>query len=134
MDAQAPRLLLNEGGVTLAGVTSYAGFGPIALYVGGSGEVRFKDFGYNDLNRFVYPAEQTSSRFRMQRCGSIFVSWTAGVADVDHDGVNDVVSGPYVYYGPDYTTSREIYIAESYDVHKQYPRGCAVNFAYDFYR
>ena len=132
MDAQAPKLLLNEGGVTLSGVTSYTGFGPIALYVGGSGEVRFKDLGYKDLNRFTYPAETTSSRFRMQRLREYYVAWSAGVADVNHDGVNDVVSGPYVYYGPDYTTSREIYIAESYDVHKQYPRACAVNFAYDF--
>ena len=68
----------------------------------------------------------------MQRLREYYMAWSAGVADVNHDGVNDVVSGAYVYYGPDYTTSREIYIAESYDVHKQYPRACAVNFAYDF--
>ncbi len=132
MDAQAPKLLLNEGGVTLPGAASYTGFGPIALYVGGSGEVRFRRFGYKDMNRFNYPTEETSSRFRMQRLREFYVSWSAGVADVNHDGINDVVSGPYVYFGPEYTTSREIYIAESYDVHKQYPRGCAVNFAYDF--
>ena len=132
MDAQAPKLLMNEGGVTLSGVTSYMGFGPIALYVGGTGEVHLKDFGYKDLNRFTYPKEETSSRFRMQRLREYYLSWSAGVADVNHDGVNDIVSGAYAYYGPDYTTSREIYIAESYDVHKQYPRACAVNFAYDF--
>ncbi len=132
MDAQSPKLLLNEGGVALSGAAPYSGFGPIALYVGGSGEVRFKDLGYKDLNRFSYPTEATSSRFRMQRLREFYVTWSAGVADVNHDGVNDVVSGPYVYYGPSYTTSREIYVAESYDVHKQYPRACAVNFAYDF--
>ncbi len=55
MDAQAPEMLLNEGAVNLGGVTSFAGYGPFALYVGGSGEVRFRDLGYKDLNRFVYP-------------------------------------------------------------------------------
>ena len=132
MDAQTPKLILNDGNVALTGAASYHGFGPIALYVAGRGEVRFKDVGYKDLNRFTYPTEQTSARFRMQRLREFYVAWSAGVADVDHDGHNDIVSGPYVYYGPDYSISREIYLAESYDVHKQYPRGCAVNFAYDF--
>jgi hypothetical protein len=106
MDAQAPKLLLNEGNVNLGGVTSYNGFGAIALYVGGSGEVRFKDFGYKDLNRFTYPDEKVSSRFRMQRLREFFMSWSAAIADVNRDGINDVVAGAYVYYGPDYTTSR----------------------------
>ena len=36
-----------------------------------------------------------------------------GDADFNHDGVLDVVSGPYIYYGPDYTKRSEIELAES---------------------
>ena len=38
-------------------------FGAIALYVGGSGEVRFKDFAWKDLMRVVTNAEQVSPRY-----------------------------------------------------------------------
>ena len=37
-------------------------FGAIALYVGGSGEVRFKDLAWKDLMRVVTNAEQVSPR------------------------------------------------------------------------
>ena len=42
-------------------------FGPIALYVGGTGEVRFRDVSYKDLNLKRFAKEQVSSNFRMQR-------------------------------------------------------------------
>ena len=43
------------------------GFGPIALYAGGSGEVRFKDVSYKDLNSKTEPKETVSRNFEMQR-------------------------------------------------------------------
>lgn len=40
-----------------------ATYGPMALYVGGAGEVRFKQMEIKDLGRHVLPAEQVSSGF-----------------------------------------------------------------------
>jgi hypothetical protein len=135
IDAGAVRTILNEGPMEAAdgAVEVSAGhFGPIALYVGGSGEVRFKDVGLKDLNRRIIPAEKMSDRFRIQRLEEFYYSWSAAVADINRDGVMDVVTGPLYYLGPDYTEAREIYLAESYDPSTQYARGCMVNYVYDF--
>ncbi|MFL6448781.1 MAG: FG-GAP-like repeat-containing protein [Bryobacteraceae bacterium] len=135
VDAGATKLILNEGPVTAAAGAAdaeFGRFGPVALYVGGTGEVRFRDIGVKDLNTKTIPKEVVSNRFRMQRLSDLFYAWSTAVADVNRDGILDLVSGPVYYLGPDYTQTREIYVAESYDPSSQYPRGCAVNFAYDF--
>ena len=40
-----------------------ANYGAVALYIGGTGEVRYKDVAWKDLNTLVQPKEQVSSRF-----------------------------------------------------------------------
>ncbi len=135
VDAMATKAILNEGPVTAAAGASdleFGRFGPVGLYVGGTGEVRFRNVGVRDLNTKSIPKEAVSSRFRMQRLSELFYAWSTAVADVNRDGIPDLVSGPVYYLGPDYTQTREIYVAESYDPSSQYPRGCAVNFAWDF--
>ena len=60
----------NDGGSGNHGRRGGRGFGrygPIALYAGGPGEVRFKDVAYKDLGAKVLPQEQVSSHFRMQQ-------------------------------------------------------------------
>lgn len=135
VDAMATKAILNEGPVTSAAGAAdldFGRFGPVGLYVGGTGEVRFRNVGVRDLNTKTIPKEVVSSRFRMQRLSELFYAWSTAVADVNRDGIPDLVSGPVYYLGPDYTQTREIYVAESYDPSSQYPRGCAVNFAWDF--
>jgi Domain of Unknown Function (DUF1080)/FG-GAP-like repeat len=112
LDANIIRPLLNNGGERGGGVADpeAGNFGPIALYAGGSGEVRFKDVAYKDLAIQVRPAEKVSSNFRMQRLSDFYYSWGAGATDVNHDNVLDVISGPHVFYGPDYTRRSEIYL------------------------
>src|SRR6202008_3377920 len=83
------------------------------LYAGGSGEVRFKDLAYKDLGLKVRLPDKTSSNFRKQQLSDFYYSWSSGAADFDHDGNLDIVSGPYIYYGPDFTKRREIMLAES---------------------
>jgi hypothetical protein len=83
-------------------------FGPIALFVGGTGEVRWKDIAYKDLAIRNAPAEQVSSRFRMQRLDEFYYAWSATAADFNHDGVLDLLAGPFLYFGPDFTKSREM--------------------------
>src|SRR5262249_30232036 len=80
IDADIIRGALNGRGGLGAGVTEdeSAGFGSIALYAGGTGEVRFKDLGWKDLGVKDAPPEKTSSNFRMQRLDEYYYSW--GVA------------------------------------------------------
>jgi hypothetical protein len=132
IDANILRPFLNDAGGLNGGVADpeFGAFGPIALYAGGTGDVRFKDVAYKDLQPRVALPEQSSPRFRMQTLNEFYYSWGPDVADFNRDGVLDIVAGPYYYLGPDYTTAREIYMAQTLDPGTQYFNG--VQFAYDF--
>ena len=79
------------------------GYGPIALYVGGAGEVHYKDFAWKDLMHVVEPKEQVSPNYTIQRLNPLYYGWGAATADINHDGTLDVVSGPFYYLGPSFT-------------------------------
>lgn len=68
----------------------------------------------------------------MQRLSPYYYSWSADAADFNRDGKMDVVSGPFIYFGPDYTKNREIYPAQAYNVSTQYSMKDWVQHAYDF--
>jgi hypothetical protein len=108
-----------------------ARYGPLALYIGGAGEVRFKDVGYRDLAIRVAPPEQVASRFRLQRLNEFYYAWSASADDFNKDGVLDVVAGPYIYFGPDYTKSREIFPAIASSPSKEYASNCMIQFSGD---
>ena len=74
--------------------------------------------------------EDVSPRFRMQALNEFYYSWGPDVADVNKDGVLDIVAGPYYYLGPDYNVAREIYMAATIDASTKYFNG--VQFTYDF--
>ncbi len=132
LDANIVRSHLNNANTT-AGVSDHAeeGFGPLALFVGGGGEVRFKEIAFKDVGMKSTPAETVSPNFRMQRISDMSYSWSAAAADFNHDGVMDVVAGPYIYYGPDFTKSREIFLATTYSPSSQLP-ATSSQYAYDF--
>ena len=132
LDADIIRSTLNQGiDIPPAATDDRAGgYGPVALFVG-SGEVRFKDVSFKDLNGRALPAEQTSTRFRMQQLDEFFYTWGAGVGDLNRDGILDVVAGPYYYLGPDYTSRREIYVAPTVNPSDQFPRS-GFDFVFDF--
>jgi hypothetical protein len=132
LDANIVRSHLNNANTT-AGVSDHAdeGYGPMALYVGGSGEVHFKEIAFKDVAVKVTPAEVVSPNFRMQRISDMSYSWSAAAADFNHDGIMDVVAGPYIYYGPDFTKSREIFLATTYSPSNQLP-ATNCQYAYDF--
>ena len=135
LDANMLRVWINDG--PEAGTTNgqadeeLASYGPVALYVGGTGEVRFKQVELKDLGRHVTPDEKVSSRFRMQRISNYYYGWSAAAADINHDGILDVVAGPFYYLGPDYQVSREVYVSKTSDVSTQYTPAM-VNFAFDY--
>jgi hypothetical protein len=134
LDANIIRPLLNNGAERGGGVADpdAGNFGPIALYAGGNGEVRFKDVAYKNLAFLVRPAEKVSSNFRMQRLSDFYYSWGAGAADVDHDNVLDVVAGPHVFYGPDYIRRSEIYLQLSSNPSDTYTMDAWMQFVSDF--
>jgi hypothetical protein len=134
LDANIVRAFLNDGGETAGGVADDdAGrYGPLALYAGGAGEVRFKDVAYKDLAVKKAPPEEVSPRFRMQRLNEFYYSWSVAAADFNRDGVLDLVAGPYIYWGPDYTESREIYLGQTYNASREYPNNAWVELAADF--
>jgi hypothetical protein len=107
------------------------GYGPAALHVAGTGEVRFRDVALKDLNRKFEPKAQVSPHFREQELNDFFYSWGATVGDINHDGIPDVIAGPFYYLGPDYTERHEFTAARSYSASNNFPEGM-VYFAYDY--
>jgi hypothetical protein len=93
--------------------------------------VRFKEVSYKDLNLRSEPKEKTSSNFEVQRINDFYYAWCAAAADINRDGVMDVVAGPYYYLGPAYTERREFTGARTYNPSNQFSQGM-VNFAHDF--
>jgi hypothetical protein len=132
LDANILRAFLNDlGGIgDSVAESEYGAYGPFALYVGGTGEVRFKDVSHKDLQPRVAQPEQVSTKFRMQTLNEFYYSWGPAVADFNRDGTPDIVAGPYYYLGPDYMTAREIYIGGTIDPGTQYFNG--LQYAYDF--
>jgi hypothetical protein len=133
LDADLVRGFFNAGGAQVSAATEEMnGYGPIALYVGKGSHVEFRQIAYRDLANKVDPIEQVGTGFRMQRLSPFFYGWSAAAADFNHDGKLDIVSGPFIYYGPDYTRSREIYPAQGVNTSTNYPMDDWVEHAYDF--
>jgi hypothetical protein len=132
LDANIVRAFLNDTSAIRDGVAdaAYGAFGPFALYAGGSGEVRFRNVAFKDLQPRVASPEKVSDRFRMQRLNEFYYSWGPAVADFNRDGSLDIVSGAYYYLGPTYTEARQIYVGGTIDPSTQYFNG--LQYAYDF--
>ena len=81
-------------------------------YAGGTGEVQIQGrvLSRTSSPRVALP-EEVSRRFRMQALNEFYYSWGPDVADINRDGILDIVAGPYYYLGPDYNVAREIYLA-----------------------
>ena len=133
LDADIVRAFFNDGGDAVSAATEdMNGYGPFALYVGGASTVHFRAIAYKDLAMKTWPKEQVGKNFRMQRVNEFYYGWSAAAADFNKDGKLDIVSGPFIYYGPDYTTSREIYPAQIVNASTNYSMEDWVEHAYDF--
>ena len=106
-------------------------YGPVVLYVGGSGDVRFKDIGIKDLGKRVTPTEYVSPRFKMLRLSNFSYAWSTSAADINRDGILDVVAGPLYFVGPAFTVSREIALSQTFNPSNAYT-SMMVHYAYDW--
>ena len=135
LDATLLRPHVNNGlrgaGGSVAVDEAMGQFGPIALYVGGTGEVRFRDVSYKDVNLKRFTKEEVSPKFRMQRLTPFQYSWAQAAADVNRDGQMDIIIPPFIFMGPDYLTAREFYAGETLNPSTVYP-AIMVGFAGDF--
>ncbi len=133
LDADIVRAFFNDGGGQVSAATeSMGGYGPLALYVGAGSKVEFRDVAIKDIAMKSMPREEVGSQFHMQRINEYYYGWSAAAADFNKDGKLDIVSGPFIYYGPDYTTSREIYPAQIVDASTSYSMDDWVEHAYDY--
>jgi hypothetical protein len=130
IDANIVRAFLNNGHEF--GAIADEGYGPVALYVGGSGEADFKGLALGDMGIKVRQPEEVGKEFRKQRLSDFYYSWGSAAADFNHDGILDVVSGPYIYYGPDYLKSREIWLAKASNPTTEFASDSTMEFAADF--
>jgi hypothetical protein len=122
--------LNGRGGLSATTNDRMMGFGRIALYAGGAGEIRFKDVSVKNVNPKVEPKETVSTNFQMHRLNDFYYGWSAAAGDFNHDGVKDVTAGPYYFVGPDYTERHEFTAARTYNPSNQFAQAM-VNFAYD---
>jgi Domain of Unknown Function (DUF1080)/FG-GAP-like repeat len=133
LDADMVRGYVNDSGQQITAASDgddMDSYGPVALFVGKGSEVHFKDISWKDLAIKVQPSEQVGSGFRMQRLSPFYYNYSAAAADFNRDGKLDIVSGPFIYYGPDFTTSREIYPARTFNPSNEFATW--VQHAYDF--
>jgi hypothetical protein len=135
LDANILRSWLNDG--PEAGVASgrvddqIARYGRVGLYVGGTTDVRYRGIETKDLGRRVFSDEQVGASFRLQRLNDFYLAWSATAADVNRDGIRDVIAGPQYFLGPDYRVSREIYVSRIYNPGAEYA-AAAMNIAHDY--
>lgn len=129
--ASAATLRQTFGAAATVDEKNASGYGPVALFVGGNGEVRYKDFAWKDLNSIVEPKETVSPRFTIQRVSNLYYGWGATTADINHDGTLDIVSGPFYYLGPGFTERKIYREGRVYNPSTEFAPDM-VNLAYDF--
>lgn len=131
LDADIVRPVVNGTALPASATEDQsAGFGAIAIKASAGTVIR--DLGMADLSVRAWPPEQVSADYEVQRLSDVYYTWSATAADFNRDGINDVVSGPYLYFGPDFTRSREIYLGVAVNVSTEYPDASMMQFAHDF--
>jgi hypothetical protein len=113
------RGLLNGAGTADAGVTAPhpASYGLAGLYVSGppGTEIQFASVGLKSMDKKnAHPIEVTAPRFRKQQLEAMFYSEAVTAADVNRDGNMDVIAGPNIFLGPDFTSRQELFVPRTY--------------------
>ncbi len=84
-------------------------FGQIALRVSGGADIRFKDLSIYDLTQRVAGLAENVGNPEFRQLTDLFYSEAIAAGDLNRDGLDEVVAGPFYYAGPDYQVAREIF-------------------------
>jgi hypothetical protein len=86
-------------------------YGQIALHVSGGSDATgtFREISIFDLTQRVagLAANQGASQYR--QVTDLFYSEGVAAGDLNRDGFDEVIAGPFYYVGPDFKTAREIF-------------------------
>ena len=109
-----------------------ARYGKIALRVEGpkGATLRVKRVFVRDYTLRVagVAPDVTDSRFKKIELNDIFYAEGINAGDLNHDGVMDVVAGPFYYLGPDFQEARELYPPATINIAgAEYPGGPPVS-------
>jgi Domain of Unknown Function (DUF1080)/FG-GAP-like repeat len=86
-------------------------FGAVALFVSGGQNVpiHFKELSIFDLTQRTVGLAQNAGNPRFHQMTDLFYAEGVACGDLNQDGIDEVVAGPFYYAGPDYTIARELY-------------------------
>jgi len=84
-------------------------FGEIALGVSDGASARFKDISAFDLTQRIAGLGSNVGDPRFRQLTDLFYSEAVTAGDLNRDGYDEVVAGPFYYVGPDYKIAREIF-------------------------
>lgn len=132
LDANIVRAFINNAGPSGVADDEMGRFGQVAFYVGGTADVQFRNVAWKDLAVKDRPVEQVGSRFRMVRLSDFYYSFGASADDFNRDGHTDVVAGPHIYFGPEFTKSREIYLSTTINPSTTFASECWMQYSGDF--
>jgi hypothetical protein len=112
------------------GAVSPDGFGAIALHAG-KGQIMLEKIGVKDVNGERWPLEVTSEHFTERKISDFYYGWSAVSGDLRKKGTMDIVSGPFIYLGPDYVERLRYREGRVYNPALEYAPDM-VNFVADF--
>ncbi len=84
-------------------------YGQIALRVSNGAEAHFKGVSIFDLTERVAGLAANAGDAHVRHLTDLFYSESITAGDLNRDGFDEVIAGPFYYVGPDYKTAREIF-------------------------
>jgi FG-GAP repeat len=112
-------------------------FGAVALHVsGGQATVRFRDALLFDLTQRLAAFAGAEKRAGARQLTDLFYAEGVSAGDVNRDGYDEVVAGPFYYLGPDFRVARELYPPQTINLQGPYEYGnysnCFLSYVHDF--
>jgi hypothetical protein len=84
-------------------------FGQVALCISGGASASFKDISIFDLTQRVAGLADNVGNTQFRQLSDLFYSESVTAGDLNRDGYDEIVAGPFYYIGPDFKIAREIF-------------------------
>ena len=86
-------------------------YGELAIHLrgGSAASAKFKDVALYDLTRRVAGLAANAGDTKYRQMTDLFYSEAIAAGDLNHDGFDEIVSGPFYYVGPDFKIAHELF-------------------------